>query len=147
MKKLLSVMVLGLLFASCEKDTETVTVDSSVPVGTFTASKSGNLTAENGTTTTGMIQLGTDSKGTIFLRLGSNFTTKLTTGTVTVFLSTSATYMANPGAGNPALKLVGIVAANGEKYFKIAGTVPTNFTHVIIWCGSANISFGNGQLL
>jgi len=149
MKKLFSVMAIALLFASCKKDTETVTVtvDPTNPVGNFTASKNGNLTAQNGTLTTGAIQLGTDTQGSTFLRLGSNFTTKLTTGTVTVFLSTSATYMANPGTGNPALKLIGIVSSNGEKFFKITETVPSNFTHVIIWCGSANIPFGNGQLL
>ena len=147
MKKLFSVMALALLFASCKKSTETITVDSSNPVGAFTASKRGNLTAQNGTPTTGIIQLGTDTQGTTFLHLGSNFRTELGTGTATVYLSTSATYMANPGAGNPTLKLIGVVAANGEKYYKITGTVPANFTYVIIWCGSASIPFGNGQLL
>ena len=140
-------MALALLFASCKKSTETVTVDSSQPSGAFTASKTGSLTAQNGTPTTGTIQLGTDAQGTTFLHLGSNFKTELGTGTATVYLSTTATYMANPGAGNPTLKLIGVVAANGEKYYKITGTVPSNFTYVIIWCGSANIPFGNGQLL
>ena len=148
MKKLFSVMALALLIASCKKGTDTtVTVDPTAPVGAFTASKNGNLTAQNGTPTTGMIQLGTDTQGTTFLHLGSNFKTELGTGTATVYLSTSMTFMANPGAGNPTLKLVGTVTGNGEKYYKIAGTVPANFTYVIIWCGTANIPFGNGQLL
>lgn len=142
-------MAIAFLFASCKKDTETVTVtvDPTAPVGAFSATKNGNLTAQNGTPTTGSIQLGTDTQGSTFLRLGPTFKTELGTGTATVYLSTSATYMANPGAGNPTLKLLGTVAANGERYYKISGTIPSNFTYVIIWCGSANIPFGNGQLL
>jgi hypothetical protein len=135
-----------LALAACSKDEKTVTVDSSQPEGTFTAGRTGSFTAQNGTPTMGTAELGTDSKGVPFLRFGSNFTTQLATGTVTVYLSTSASFVANPGAGNPDLRLVGTVGKNGEMYFKLTNAVPSNFTHVILWCGSANIPFGNARL-
>ena len=72
--------------------------------------------------------------------------TELGTGTATVYLSTSATYKADPGKGNPDLKLLGIVAKNGEQYFKLSAAPESKFTHVIIWCGSASIPFGNTPL-
>lgn len=132
-------------FASCTK-TETVTVDTATPQGLFTKTKMGSLVAQNGTPTKGTVQMGVDEKATLFLKLGSDFTTELGTGTATVYLSTSATYKADPGKGNPDLKLLGIVAKNGEQFFKLSAAPESKFTHVIIWCGSASIPFGNTPL-
>lgn len=131
---------------SSNSDNVTVEVDSSLPVGTFTVKKTGTLTAQNGTPTKGKIEIGVDSKNTTFVHLGSDFTTELGTGTATVYLSTTATYNASPGTGNPDLKLIGIVNKNGEMYYKVNDTAANTLTYLIIWCGSANIPFGNGQL-
>lgn len=134
---------------SCSSDdTETVTVevDSAKPMGTFTVSKTGTLTAQNGTPTAGKIEIGVDGSNDTFIHLGSDFTTELGTGTATVYLSRTATYTASPGTGNPDLKLIGIVTQNGEAYYKVDGTIPAGLDYVIIWCGSANIPFGNGLL-
>ncbi|MCG9793286.1 DM13 domain-containing protein [Flavobacterium algicola] len=133
---------------SCSNDNETTTVevDSALPVGTFTVTKSGTLTAQNGTPTAGKIEIGVDSENTTFVHLGSDFTTELGTGTATVYLSTTSTYTASPGTGNPDLKLIGIVTENGEIYYKVNGTIAANLNYLIIWCGSANIPFGNGLL-
>ncbi|MBT32958.1 MAG: hypothetical protein CMO01_25145 [Thalassobius sp.] len=140
--------LLSFTIVSCDDDDEPdeIIIDSSLPTGTFTASRSGSLTAQNGTPTSGSVDLGTDEDGVTYLHFGSNFTTELGTGTVTIYLSTSDTFMADPANGNPDLILVGVVDENGESYFKISKTVSSSFTHVIIWCGSANIPFGNAQL-
>jgi hypothetical protein len=130
-----------------DNDTPTqVTIDSSQPSGSFTASRGGMLTAQNNTPTMGTVELGMDAQGSNFLHFASNFTTELGTGTVSIYLSTSATFTADPMNGNPDLKLVGVVNDNGESYHKINGMVESKFTHVIIWCGSANIPFGNALL-
>ncbi|MBK8389500.1 MAG: hypothetical protein IPL23_09615 [Saprospiraceae bacterium] len=80
------------------------------------------------------------------MKLGSDFTTVLATGTVSVYLSTSATFKADPGKGNPDLKLIGIISKNGEQYFKMTTAPEAKFTHLILWCGSANVPFGYAML-
>ncbi|MDZ4706954.1 MAG: hypothetical protein SH818_01015 [Saprospiraceae bacterium] len=135
-----------LLVISCTKDAETITVDTSVPQGTFSTLKQGNIVEQNSTGSKGLIQLGQDSKGILFVKFGSDFTTVLATGTVTVYLSTSNTFKADPGKGNPDLKLVGFVSKNGEMFMKLNSPVESKFTHLILWCGSANIPFGNAEL-
>lgn len=136
------VLALGFL-ASCAED---VIIDPTLPQGEFTVTRSGNLVDQNGAGSMGVTEIGTDEEGTQFLRLGNNFTTKFSTGTVTVYLSTSETYVADPGNGNPALRLLGVTSAAGEQYFRIAPAAGNNFTHVIIWCASAGIPFGNARL-
>lgn len=145
---ILAIVALSLTAASCSSDsgTATVQVDTTKPVGAFTVTKSGTLTAQNGTPTTGKIEMGTDSQSTTFIHLGSDFKTELGTGTATVYLSKTATFTASPSTGNPDLKLIGIVAGNGEAFFKVNGTIPAGLNYIIIWCGSANIAFGNGLL-
>ncbi len=150
MKKIQSFIVAALvtcitIFTSCTKE-ETITIDSALPTGTFTAMRSGNIQEQNSTGSKGLVQIGKDQNGTNFMKFGSDFTTVLATGTVTLYLSTSATFKADPGKGNPDLKLVGIVNKNGEMYFKLGSAVESKFTHLILWCGSANIPFGNAEL-
>jgi hypothetical protein len=138
--------VISILSLAACGDDDVVTIDSAKPDGTFTVAKDGTFVEQNATGSTGTTSLGTDSKGTEFLMFGSNFNTNLATGTVTVYLSTSMTYTADPGNGNPDLLLVGIVNQAGENYFKIDPAAPAKFTHVILWCGSANIPFGYAAL-
>lgn len=147
MKKLIYIFAIAAIgLSSCSKDAETITVDSSQPNGTFTVNKSGTFVAQNSTPTAGMAQLGTDSKGVQFLKFSSSFTTQFATGTVSVYLSTSMNFVASPGTGNPDLKLIGPVLKAGEVYFKIAPAADAKFTHVILWCGTASIPFGNAPL-
>ena len=145
-KLLLAIVVIVVGMTSCSKDAVTNTIDSSKPDGTFTPAKSGTFVAQNGTPSAGMAQLGTDSKGTQFLKFGSDFKTEFGTGTVSVYLSTSMTFTASPGTGNPDLKLVGPVSKAGENYFKLDPAAAAKFTYVILWCGTANIPFGNAKL-
>lgn len=132
----------ALVFTACEKETEEVLVDNNLPQGALTVTKMGSITEQNGTGSKGSVKLGTDTKGVQFVQFGSDFQTVLATGTVTVYLSTSQNYVADPGNGNPNLKLIGIVQKNGEQFFKLEPKADTKFTHLILWCGSANIPFG-----
>lgn len=130
-------------FNSCGKEEVETIVDSSQPSGVFTTLKTGSIIAQSDTGTKGTVSLGTDASGIAFLRLGSDFQTVLATGTVTIYLSTSSTFKADPGNGNPDLKIVGFVSKNGESFYKIGGTPDSKFNHVIFWCGTAGVPFGN----
>ncbi|MCC6281419.1 MAG: DM13 domain-containing protein [Saprospiraceae bacterium] len=132
-------------FTACEKEVEVI-VDPTKPQGVFTASKNGAFVAQNGTGSKGTAQLGTDEDGVQFLKFGSDFATSFATGTVTVYLSTSMTFTPDPGNGNPALRLIGPVSKSGENYFLLAPAAESKFTHVILWCGSANVPFGYAPL-
>ena len=136
-----SVAMLG----SCEKEVEVI-VDSSKPQGTFTAAKSGTFVEQNATGSKGAVSVGTDEDGTQFLKFGSDFSTNFATGTVTVYFSTSQTFTPDPANGNPNLRLVGPVSAAGENFFKLNPAKEAKFTHVILWCGSANVPFGYAML-
>ncbi|CAM3549047.1 DM13 domain-containing protein [Zobellia roscoffensis] len=127
-------------------ETETVEVDSSLPVGDLTVASSGNLTAESGTPTEGLVELGKDTNDTDFVHFADDFMTELGTGTVGIFLSTSETFTADPANGNPDLMLIGNVQGNGEMYIKLDATPDAKYTHIILWCATANIPFGNVQL-
>jgi len=144
-KPLYFTLAMALALFGCSND-ETITIDSSKPDGTFTPTKTGTFVEQNSTGSMGMVELGTDSKSIQFVKFDTDFSTNLATGTVTVYLSTSMTYTADPANGNPDLKLVGIVTKAGENYFKVDPAAPTKFTHVILWCGSANIPFGYAEL-
>ncbi|HMQ47113.1 MAG TPA: DM13 domain-containing protein [Saprospiraceae bacterium] len=141
-----AVLFLSIGFSACTEDEAPQIIDPTVPTGTFVVQRSGSFTAQNGTPTAGSAALGVDDDNETFLRFADGFVTELATGTVTVYLSTSENFVADPGNGNPDLKLVGVVAENGENFFRISSTVDSKYTHVILWCGSANIPFGYAPL-
>lgn len=147
MKRLIQIaaplFMVMVLFSSCSEE---IIIDPTLPSGTFSVDRSGSFVAQSGTQTMGVAELGTDEEGTQFLRFGDSFTTKFSTGTVAVYLSTSDTYTADPGSNNPDLFLAGITRAGGEQYIRMSETVGSNFTHVILWCASAGIPFGNAEL-
>ncbi len=132
-------------FSACEKEVEVI-VDPTKPQGAFTVSKSGTFTEQNATGSKGAAQLGTDEDGVQFLKFGSDFSTTFATGTVTVYLSTTMTFTPDPGNGNPLLRLIGPVSKAGENYFRLDPVADAKFTHVILWCGSANVPFGYAKL-
>lgn len=144
-------MVLGAaLFACGEDETETITVDSSMPQGEFTVAESGSIVAQSDTGSKGMVQVGTDEEGADFVKFGSDFETVLATGTVTVFLSTTNDELDegvfDPGTGNTEVQLIGFVQANGEQYFKLSEAPAAKFDNVILWCASAGIPFGYAEI-
>ncbi len=147
MKKLINLFALAaIVITSCSKDAETITIDSSKPNGTFTPAKSGTFVAQSSTSTTGMAQLGTDTKGVQFLKFNSSFTTNFATGTVSVYLSTSMTWVPDAGNSNGNLRLLGPTLKAGETYFKLDPAAAAKFTHVILWCGTAGVPFGYAPL-
>jgi hypothetical protein len=139
------VVFLGLI--SCSGDTDPILIDASLPTGSLTVQRSGNFIDQNGAGSAGSASLGLDTQGREFLAFNSAFKTALATGTVTVFLSTSATFTPDPGNGNPNLFAIGPVRMAGENFFAIPeGASTGKYTHVILWCGSAGIPFGNARL-
>ena len=130
-------------FSSCKEEAVTPTTTPTAtdqPVGAFTAQRSGSLVAQSGTPTKGNVQMGMDSKGTPFLKLGSDFKSDYHTGTVTLYASKGATYAAST------VQLISAVGKDGEQYFKMSAALSSDYTHLIVWCGSAKIPFGNAEL-
>ncbi|MFM1932878.1 MAG: hypothetical protein RL226_2181 [Bacteroidota bacterium] len=150
MRLMTIVFIAMVALTACKKETETITetvmVDGSQPVGAFTAMSSGTLVEQNDTGTMGTVQLGKDSENTQFIRFSSNFNSTFATGTLIVYLSTSMNYVADPGNGNPDLKLVGPITQAGESYLKISPEAGDQFDHVILWCASAGVPFGYAAL-
>ena len=138
-------LAMAFFTVSCSED-EQITIDSSLPNGALAVERTGVFTAENGTPTAGTAELVQDEDNAVFLRFANDFTTELATGTVSVYFSTSSVFTADPANGNPDLLLVGAVQQNGEQCFKLDSGVSSNFTHVILWCNTASIPFGNAQL-
>ncbi|PZV87209.1 electron transfer DM13 [Algoriphagus aquaeductus] len=146
MKKILFLLLI-IGFVSCSGEETPEVIDPTLPNGSLTIQRSGNFVDQNGAGSTGTASIGIDSQGTSFLAFNSVFRTALATGTVTVYLSTSGTFNPDPGNGNPNLLLVGPVRNPGENFFRIPSDADlAKFTHVILWCGSVGIPFGNARL-
>ncbi|MHA7128100.1 DM13 domain-containing protein [Algoriphagus namhaensis] len=146
-KTIVLLYLLCLGFASCSEDEDPVIIDPTRPTGELSIARSGSFVDQNNAGSTGMAALGTDTQGKEFLQFNSAFNTALATGTVTVFLSTSDTFMADPAAGNPNLLPLGPVRAAGENFFAIPqGQSTSKYSHVILWCGSVGVPFGNARL-
>lgn len=118
-------------------------VDAVAVSGPITVVKTGTLTAQSSTNTLGMVQLVTDKDGKYFVRLTENFTTKFSTGTVTVYLSTSDKLQLSTSG---TFQLISIVGKAGEHFFPLTAAPDAKFTHGIIWCGAAAIPFGFAPL-
>lgn len=146
-----ALMIVGTLaMVSCEdEDPEVITetIDTSVPTGDLTVQQMGTFVAsEFAPSTAGSVQVGTDTDNDVFMRLSDDFMTAVATGTVTVYFSTSENFVPDPMNGNPDLQLVGAIQQNGERFFKLDSAPGSQFTHVLLWCASANLPFGNAQL-
>jgi len=149
MRKIILLFYIAFLgLVSCSEDNDPITIDSSKPTGALSVVRSGSFIDQNAAGSKGTAGLGTDTQGKEFLQFNQAFNTALATGTVTVFLSTSATFMADPAKGNPNLLPLGPVRMAGENFFAIpAGSSTAKYTHVILWCGSVGVPFGNALLL
>lgn len=148
MKKVLILFYVALLgLVSCSDDNDPIIIDTTRPTGTFSAARSGSFIDQNGAGSMGTARIGTDTQGKEFLQFSSDFNTALATGTVTVYLSTSDTFKADPSNGNPDLLAIGPVRMAGENFFAIPTGVSTSrYSHVLLWCGSVGIPFGNAPL-
>jgi hypothetical protein len=148
MKKFILILCVAFFgLVSCSDDPDPVTIDTTRPTGGLNVLRSGGFVDQNNSGSTGTAGIGTDTQGKEFLQFNQAFNTKLSTGTVTVFLSTSATFVSSPSTGSPNLFALGPVRAAGENFFAIpAGTSTAKYTHVILWCGAVGVPFGNAEL-
>lgn len=147
MKTKIKFLIISLAFfaLSCDSASETPAApdDNTAVSGPVVVLKTGTLTAQSSTNTKGMVSLVRDKDGKHFIQLSDSFTTKFSTGTVTVYLATSQTLSLST-AGS--FQLVSIVGKPGEQFFNLPGLPDAKFTHAIIWCGAAAIPFGFSPL-
>jgi hypothetical protein len=147
MKTTLKILValLPILLFSCGENEGNPTApdDNGAVMGQIEVLKTGNLTAQSSTNTKGSVSLVKDKDGKFFIQLSDTFTTKFSTGTVTVYLSTSQNLSL---ANSASFQLVSIVGKPGEQFFSLPGQPDSKFTHAIIWCGAAAIPFGFAPL-
>jgi hypothetical protein len=151
MKRLFNISLfysIVLILSSCDsgsmKDADKMKPADQVEVtGPVTVLKTGTLNAQSSTNTKGMFQVVTNAEGKYFVRLTEDFTTKFSTGTVTVYLSTSDRLQLSTSGS---FQLVSIVGKAGEHFFPLTSAPDAKFTHGIIWCGAAAIPFGFAPL-
>lgn len=139
---------LAILLTSCDngsmKDADQMKpVDEVEVIGPVTVLKTGTLTPQSSTNTKGMVQVVNNDEGKFFVRLTDDFTTKFSTGTVTVYLSTSDKLQLSVSGS---FQLISIVGKSGEHFFPLTSAPDAKFTHGIIWCGAAAIPFGFAPL-
>ncbi|WP_111670284.1 DM13 domain-containing protein [Algoriphagus litoralis] len=147
MKSILKILLAltPILFFSCEDNEGNPSApdDNMEVMGEIEVIKAGTLTAQSSTNTMGIVSIVKDKDGKYFVQLSDTFTTKFSTGTVTVYLATSQTLALSNSAS---FQLVSIVGKPGEQFFSLPGLPDSKFTHAIIWCGAAAIPFGFAPL-
>ena len=144
----------AVLFLSACTKTDTVTEFSNAPIGSTTVLKTGTITQQNapGTPpTSGTLSVIEDSKGNQFLRLGSNFTSGFSTGTVAIyFAKTNAEIKNQRNGGTTAtnVRAIGFVNKSGEQFIQLNGAnLFTGFSFVVFYCETAEVNFGSSPLL
>lgn len=140
----LILLMISFFLLSCDNMSDEIPMEDQVMVtGPLQVLKSGTLSNQSGAGTRGTAQLVKDQAGKYFISLSENFTTKFSTGTVTVYLSTSASLRLNESGS---FQLLGLANMPGAHFYELQGNLDNKFTHVIIWCGAAAIPFGNALL-
>ena len=143
---LLSLAPLGFSACSNDDDPDPQTVSTPDPVGNLASLKTGTIAPQNGTPTTGTLALVRDNQNQEYVQLNMDFMSDFHTGTVTVYLAKAAT---NIGAQRTAaasnVKAVGFVNKNGKQFLRLDGS-SANFSHVVIYCETAEINFGAAPL-
>jgi hypothetical protein len=140
----LILLMMSIILLSCDNMPDETPMDDQVMVtGPLEVLRSGTLSNQSGAGTRGSVQLVKDQAGKYFISLSDNFTTKFSTGTVTVYLSTSASLRLNESGS---FQLLGSANRPGAHFYELQGNIDEKFTHTIIWCGAAAIPFGNALL-
>lgn len=140
----LILLMMSIILLSCDNMPDEIPMDDQAMVtGPLEVLRSGTLSNQSGAGTRGSVQLVKDQAGKYFISLSDNFTTKFSTGTVTVYLSTSPSLRLNE---NGSFQLLGSANRPGAHFYELQGNIDEKFTHAIIWCGAAAIPFGNALL-
>lgn len=138
--------------SACNNDDDATPQTTDGPSGTTTTLRTGTLTAENGTPTTGTVSTVRDANNVEWLSLGNDFRSDFGTGTVTAYLGKTGANIksqrttaagAPNGAGN--VLAVGFVTKNGQQFLRLPAS-PSPFSYVVMYCETVEINFGNAQL-
>jgi hypothetical protein len=153
MKKCILPIVVAavLVIGGCKKDdpAPAQTIINNGPVPPTTTLRTGTLVAENATPTAGMVSIVRDANNEEWISFASNFTSTFATGTVAVYLAKSNARIGSqrtlPPPPVPNILSVGFVSMNGAQAIKIPGS-STGFSHVVLYCETAEINFGNAPM-
>ncbi len=130
-----------IFFSACSKvDTTSIPNNSTSPSGAFTAIKSGTINSQNGSATSGTIEVGVDAANNYLLHLKSDFKSDFGTGAVTLILSKTGAYNSATDS------LISLVSTNGDQYYKISANSFSSFDYFIVYCYAAKESFGVAAL-
>jgi len=129
-------------FSACIKDVAapTLTTTGNTNIVNFKALKTGTIIPQNGSNSSGTIELGVDSFSNHYLKLKSDFKSTFTNVTLIVSLSTTADFNENTSVS------IGSVTASGEKYYNITLYQFNNATYFILYNTASNTQFGNAQI-
>jgi hypothetical protein len=139
-------MLIGL--ASCSKDdvnTDTGQNSGMNPDNVVEISKilEGKFTGQNGYKAEGTATLGKTSNGDHYIRLQNDFNASFATGSVTMYLSSSANLKL---ADNTTFIKLATINKKGTHDFKLASQPNASFLYVIVWCSPAAIQFGVAEM-
>ena len=149
----LLICLLLLSSAACrESSMDSTPQPTNGPIGTTTALRAGTLKAENGTPTAGMVSVVRDANSDEYVSLADDFKSEFGTGTVAVYLAKSAANIKSQrtkadgspnGAGN--VLAIGFLTKNGRQFLKLP-TASTGYSHLVLYCETIEINFGNAPL-
>ncbi len=109
----------------------------------FAVLKTGSFIGQNGYPASGTAQIIRDDKQQHFVRLGADFKTSFSTGSVTIYLSKNANLKLSDVASYYRLAAI---SANGQHDFSISAAQAGDFQFAIVWCAPAGIQFGRAEL-
>jgi hypothetical protein len=137
-------LLMLIALVSCQKDAvQGDPAESMMPVGTFSAARSGDFQKQNGYNAEGTAEIGTDEAGEQWFHLAPNFNASLSTGAVTVYLSTGQ----NLALGTEgSFRKIDLVMVPGEHFYRVSPALGTEFKFAILWCASAGVQFGNAEM-
>ena len=114
---------------------------SNEPVAPVTVLKSGAFSSSGGYTVSGGGSIVRDSNNKLFAILGSNFSSSTGPG-LYVYLSQAMSV-----TSNNFLNLGGLRQNSGEQFYAIpSGTDVSSYTHIVIYCKPASVTFGTASL-
>lgn len=116
--------------------------------GGLTTLREGSIVDQEGPATRGTVRI-VDDGVTRSVQLLEDFDSDFSTGTVEIYLASSAANLGEQLRGDPSSvsPLLGRVNADGAHIFEIPATVDdAPFTHVIVWCATVEINFGAAPL-
>lgn len=147
MQRLMFVLVMMIGVLSCKSDDPiTMASNSTTPPPSRTILKTGVFTGQNGYATSGGVDVVRDSSGAEFVVTKSDFRVSGGAGTITAWL-TDATGAGNLNSSSVKLQVGTINSGFAGVYaFPVQGAMASSYSHIVMFCQSARINFGNAPL-